>query len=173
MDKFMLSCCLRQIWALTSERHSRNQDSSEQAIFLLYFYEPVQIFILFVLLLDNNVWCPVCFFVAVVHLLQGLLCCAFRDGSSAYLGYNERLLELLSLLVDFNQTDWSSLVVLLWPLALLKYFRPETCCCLDISSFSDHYLWTLEMIVQDSSSRSAVSDIPMPATDDHAIFKVS
>lgn len=101
----MRSCCLRQIWALTFERHSRNQDSSEQAIFLLYFYEPVQIFILFVLLLDNNVWCPVCFFVAVVHLLQGLLCCAFRDGSSAYLGYNERLLELLSLLVDFNQTD--------------------------------------------------------------------
>lgn len=140
---------------------------------LLYFYEPVQIFILFVLLLNNNVWCPVWYIVAAVHLLQGLLCCAFRDGSSAYLGYNERLLELLSLLVDFNQTDWSSLVVLLWPLPLVKYFRPETCCCLDISSFSDHYLWTLEMIVQDSSSRSVVSDIPMPATNDHAIFKVT
>ncbi len=94
-DGSMLSCSLLQILALPSECRSRNRDSSVQAMFfnllLSDFGEPVWIV--------SSVSCsyltgaaPV--WSAVAHLLQGSMCCAFRDGilhilvvTSGYLCY--------------------------------------------------------------------------------------
>ncbi len=77
----MLSCSLWQILTLASECRSRNRDPSDQATFsnllLSNFGEPVQIVALVLSWQERH---PVWSSAAVVHLLQGLTCCAFRDG---------------------------------------------------------------------------------------------
>ncbi len=132
-DGSMLSCSLRQILTLPSECRSRNRDSSDQEIFpnllLSNFGEPVQI-VASVPVLSWQERYPVWSSAAVVHLLQGLTCCAFRDCilhslvvTSVYLSY-----FCLSIISDQS------------PLTSTTHFRPHNCRSLEIFSFSDHSL---------------------------------
>ena len=49
--------------------------------------------------------------------------------------------------------------VVFWPLALSKHFHSEHCCSLEIFSFSDHPLWTRDMVEHENTNRSVVSEI--------------
>ncbi len=110
-DGSTLSCSLRQIMTLLSECRSRNRDSSEQATFfqssivffsnllLSHFGELVRKPSFAVLSWQERH--PVWSSAAVAHLLQGLTCCAFRDGilhtlvvTSGYFSY--RCLSIIS-----------------------------------------------------------------------------
>ncbi len=65
---------------------------------------------------------------AVAHLLQGLMCCAFRDGILHTLVVTSAYLSYCCLFIISNQSAHS-------PLASTRYFRPHNCCSLDIFFF--------------------------------------
>ncbi len=90
---------------------------------------------------------------AVAQLLQGLMCCAFRDGILYTLvGY----LSYCCLFIISNQSAHSLLTS-------TRHFCPHNCRSMDIFCFSDHSLQTLEMVVHENPSRSAVFEILRPA----------
>lgn len=85
----------------------------------------------------------------------------FQRCTSSYLGCNEWVFELLLPSCHFISSQ-NSLAVLVWPLALIRlffFFCQESCCSLGIFSFSDQPLYTVEMVLQENSSTSAVSEI--------------
>lgn len=53
---------------------------------------------------------------------------------------------------------FSCLVILLWPLGSTRPFQPENCCSLNIFSFSDHFLESMEVIMCENPRRSVVSE---------------
>ncbi len=78
-DGSMLSCSLHQILTLPSECSSRNPDSScFYNLLLSSFGEPVWI-VSSVSCSYLTEWQPVWFSAAGAHLLQGSMCCVFRD----------------------------------------------------------------------------------------------
>jgi len=106
-----------------------------------------------------KIWC-----VCVIRdplLLQGLMCWVVRDAllqmdvTSMYLSYS-----CLSI-------SWTSLIIILWPLESTRHFLPQNWQSLDFS-FLDHYLETLEMVVRENPSRSAVTEIIRPTTRPHS-----
>ncbi len=80
---------------------------------------------------------------AVAHLLQGPMCVVVQRWYSAYLGCNEWFFSYCCLSIISNQSAHS-----LWPLTSTRHFRPHNCRSLDILSFLDHSLLTLEMVVK-------------------------
>ncbi len=97
-DGFMLSCTLRQILTLPPECCSRNRDSSDLATFfqssIVQFWWACANCSLRFLFLDDRSGTRCGPSAAVAHLLQGSMCCLFRDGilhtpvvSSGYLSY--------------------------------------------------------------------------------------
>ncbi len=74
---------------------------------------------------------PVWSSAAVAHLLQGSMCCVFRDSILHTLVVTSGYFFLSSL---------TSLPILLWPLTSTMHLRPHNCRSLDIFYFSDHSL---------------------------------
>ncbi len=93
---------------------------------------------------------------AVAHLLQGSTCCAFRDGIQHTLVIMSGYLSYCCLSIISNQCAHS-------PLTSTRPFHPHNCRSLKIFYFSDHSPWTLEMVVRENPSRSAVFEILRPA----------
>jgi len=82
-DGSMLSGCLRQILTLPSECCGRNRDSSDQATLfqfsvIRFFWACVNYSLIFLFLADRSGTGVSS--AAVAHMLQGLMCCAFRDA---------------------------------------------------------------------------------------------
>ncbi len=81
-DGTMLSCSLRKILTLPSECRSRNRDSSDYERFsnLLcpIWWACVNCSLRFLFLADRSG--TRCGFCCCSHLLQGSMCCVFRDG---------------------------------------------------------------------------------------------
>ncbi len=125
-DESMLSCSLHQILILPSECRSRNRDSSDQATF--FQSSIVQFWWACV-----NCSLRVCSFAAVVHLLQGLTCCAFRDDILHTLVVTSGYLSCCCFSIISNQSAHSALTS-------TRHFCPHNCHSLDIFSFSDHSL---------------------------------
>ncbi len=69
---------------------------------------------------------------AVAHLLQGSMCCLFRDGILHTLVVTSGYFSYCCLSIISNQSAHS-------PLAS-RHFRPHNCCSWDILSFSDYSL---------------------------------
>ncbi len=69
---------------------------------------------------------------AVAHLLQGSMCCAFRDGILHTLVVTSGYLSYCCLSIISNQSAHSPLTT--------RHFRPHNWRSLDIFSFSDHSL---------------------------------
>ncbi len=95
-DGSMLSCYLRQILTLPSECRSRNRDSSDLATFfqssiVQIWWSCLNCILRFLFLADRSgTWCGF----LLLDLLQGSMCCMFRDGilqilvvTSGYLSY--------------------------------------------------------------------------------------
>ncbi len=70
---------------------------------------------------------------AVAHLLQGSMCCVFRDSILHTLVVTSGYLSYCCLSIISNQSAHS-------PLTSIKHFLPHNCHSLDIFSFSDHSL---------------------------------
>ncbi len=75
----------------------------------------------------------VCSFAAVVHLLQGSTCCAFRDDILHTLVVTSGYLSYCCFSIISNQSAHSALTS-------TRRFCPHNCHSLDIFSFSDHSL---------------------------------
>ncbi len=73
---------------------------------------------------------PVWSSAAVAHLLQGLACCAFREGILYTLVVMSGYLSYCCLSIISNQFAH-------YPLTSTRHFRPHNCRSLDIFSFSD------------------------------------
>ncbi len=156
-DISMLSCSLRQILTLPSECRSRNRDSSDQATFfqssivqfwwsLCELYPPCPV-------LSWQERHPVWSSAAGAHLLQGSMCCVFRDGVLYTLVVTSRYLSYCCLSVNSNQSAHS-------PLTSTRHFHPHlTGYFLFFRPFSVN----LEMVVCENPSRSAVCEILRPA----------
>jgi len=65
---------------------------------------------------------------AVAHLLQGSMCCAFRDGILYTLVVTSGYLSYCCLSIISNQSAHS-------PLTATRHFHPHNGCSLDIFSF--------------------------------------
>ncbi len=78
---------------------------------------------------------PVWSFAAGAHLLQGSMCCVFRDGILHILVVTSGYLSTVAFLSSLTR-----LSMLLWPLTSTRHICPHNCCSLDIFSFSDHSL---------------------------------
>ncbi len=76
---------------------------------------------------------PVWSSAAGAHLLQGSMCCAFRDGILHTLVVTCGYLSYCFLSIISNQSAHS-------PLTSTRHFHPHNCRSLDIFSFSDHSL---------------------------------
>ncbi len=122
----------------TSECCSRNRDSSDQATFLPIFYCPIlvslcELYPPFPVLIwqeQHPVWSSA----AVAHLLQGLTCCAFRDGILHILVVTSGYLSYCCLL-----SSLTSLSILLWPLTSTRHFRENT------KAVHDHFKNTISL----------------------------
>ncbi len=116
-DGSMLSCSLCQILTLPSECRSRNQDSSDQATFfqssiVQFWWACVNYILRFLFLAYRSalVWSSA----AVAHLLQGSMCCTFRDGILHTLVVTSGYLSYCCLSIISNQTANSPLTSDLW-----------------------------------------------------------
>jgi len=116
------TCCLHQILTLPSKRRSRNQDSSDQATFfqssIVQFWGVcVNCSLSFLFVADRitPVWCSA----AVAYLLQGLMCCAFRDALLQTLVVTSGL-SYCCLSNNANQSGQS-------PLTSTRHFWPHNC----------------------------------------------
>ncbi len=133
-DGSMLSCSLRQILTLPSECRSRNRDSSDQATFfqssiVQSWWTCANCILRFLFLADrSSTRCG-------LLLLQGLTCCAFRDGILHTLVVMSGHLSYCCL------SSLTILPILLWPLTSTRPFHPHNCCSLDIFCFSHHSLY--------------------------------
>ncbi len=97
------------------------------------FGEPVWIVASVLLVLSWQERHPVWSSAAVAHLLQGSMCCAFRDGILYTLVVTSGYLSYCCLSVISNQSANSSLTS-------TRHFHPHNCRSLDIFCFSDHSL---------------------------------
>ncbi len=70
---------------------------------------------------------------AGAHLLQGSMCCVFRDGILHTLVVTSGYLSYCCVSIISNQSAHS-------PLTSTRHFRPHNCHSLDIFNFSDHSL---------------------------------
>ncbi len=108
----MLSCSLCQILTLSSECRSRKRDSSDQATFfqssIVQFWWACSNNSLCFLFLAEE-WHPVWSSAAGAHLLQGLTCCAFRDGILHILVVTCGYLSYCCLSIISNQSAHSPL----------------------------------------------------------------
>ncbi len=86
---------------------------------------------------------------------SGFMCCVFRDDILQTLVVTSGYLSYYCLSIISNQSVHS-------PLTSTRHFHPHNCRSLDIFYFSDHSLQTLEMVVCENPSRSAVSEILRP-----------
>ncbi len=136
-DWSMLSCSLSQIMTPPFDCCRRNRDSSDNAMFfkssiVQFWWACANCSLRFLFLADrsgNLVWTSA----AVAHLLQGLTCCAFRDGILHTLVVTNGYLSNCYLSVISNQSVHS-------PRTLTRNFRPHNCRPLDIFYLSDHSL---------------------------------
>ncbi len=76
---------------------------------------------------------PVWSSAAGAHLLQGSMCCVFRDGILHTLVVTSGYLSYCCLSIISNQSAHS-------PLTSTRHFHPHNCRSLDIFSFSDYSL---------------------------------
>ncbi len=107
----MLSCSLRQILTLPSECCSRNHQTHQTRqrlsnLLLSNFDEPVRIVICVFLLTGVA---PGVVFCCCSHLLQGSICCAFRDGILHTLVVTSGYLSYCCLFIISNQSAHSPL----------------------------------------------------------------
>ncbi len=132
-DGSMLSRSLRKILTLHLNVAAEIETHQTRQHFPI-FYCPILVILceLFPVLIwqkRHPVWSSA----AVVHLLQGLMCCVFRDGILQILVVTSGYLSYCCLSIISN-----SLSILLWPLTSTRHFGPHNCRSLDIFSFLDH-----------------------------------